>query len=139
MQELPRTQCLIFLDIKKAISGQMPGDASWWSYQFETGVDTQKFVGLLKKSLYGTRDAPANWEATILRVMTLLGFVQGRSNSCLYFHPVRGIRVEVHGDDFTGLGAQDQLKWFATELGKHWTVENRGYLGPPGCLEPAKH
>ena len=110
----------------------MPGDASVVELPIETGVDTQKFVGLLKKSLYGTRDAPANWEATILRVMTLLGFVQGRSNSCLYFHPVRGIRVEVHGDDFTGLGAQDQLKWFATELGKHWTVENRGYLGPPG-------
>ena len=132
MQELPRNQCLIFLDIKKAHFWADARRRILVELPIETGVDTQKFVGLLKKSLYGTRDAPANWEATILRVMTLLGFVQGRSNSCLYFHPVRGIRVEVHGDDFTGLGAQDQLKWFATELGKHWTVENRGYLGPPG-------
>ena len=68
----------------------------------------------------------------ILRVMTLLGFVQGRSNSCLYFHPGRQIQVEVHGDDFTGLGSKDHLEWFATELGKHWTIEVRGYLGPPG-------
>ena len=100
----------------------------------ETGVDTSKYVGLLRKSLYGTRDAPANWEATILRVMTQLGFVRGRSNSCLYFHPSREIRVEVHGDDFTGLGAKPELEWFSAELGKHWTVEVRGYLGPPGMV-----
>ena len=100
----------------------------------EAGVDTSKYVGLLRKSLYGTRDAPANWEATILRVMTQLGFVRGRSNSCLYFHPLREIRVEVHGDDFTGLGAKPELEWFSAELGKHWTVEVRGYLGPPGMV-----
>ena len=132
MRELPLDLCLVFLDIKKAHFWADARRRLLVELPEETGVDTQKFVGLLRKSLYGTRDAPANWEATILRVMTLLGFTQGRSNSCLYFHPVREIRVEVHGDDFTGLGAKDQLEWFAKELGKHWTVETRGYLGPPG-------
>ena len=132
MRELPRNRCLVFLDIKKAHFWADARRRILVELPMETGVDTEKYVGLLKKSLYGTRDAPANWEATILRVMTLLGFVQGRSNSCLYFHPGRQIQVEVHGDDFTGLGSKDHLEWFATELGKHWTIEVRGYLGPPG-------
>lgn len=60
-------------------------------------------VGLLCKSLYGTRDAPANWEAAIRVVMTSIGFEQGKSNSCIYFHPEKQIRVEVRGDDFTSV------------------------------------
>eukprot|EP00435_Cladocopium_sp_Y103_P000902 s6681_g1.t1 len=121
MRELPRNQCLMFLDIKKAHFWADARRRILVELPEEAGVDTRKFVGLLRKSLYGTRDALANWEATILRVMNLLGFIQGRSNSCLYFHAEREIRVEVHGDDFTGLGSKEQLQWFAQELGKHWT------------------
>ena len=75
-------------------------------------------VGLLKKSLYGTRDAPANWEAAIKDVMLALGFLQAKSNACLYFHEERNIRIEVHGDDFTGVGPKSELEWFAAELKK---------------------
>ena len=125
---------MVFLDIKKAHFWADVRRRLLIELPPEAGVDTSKYVGLLRKSLYGTRDAPANWEATILRVMTQLGFVRGRSNSCLYYHPLREIRVEVHGDDFTGLGAKAELEWFAEELGKHWTVEVRGYLGPPGMV-----
>eukprot|EP00435_Cladocopium_sp_Y103_P011381 s4126_g3.t1 len=43
----------------------------------------------------------------------------------------RCIRVEVHGDDFTALAGKRELEWFANALSKEWTVEVRGYLGPP--------
>ena len=66
-------------------------------------------VGLLKKSLQGTRDAPANWEAAICVVMTSIGFVQGKSNSCIYCRPGKQIRVVVHGDAFTGVGSKSNL------------------------------
>ena len=118
---------------RRRISGPMRVDVCSSSFPLKLAW-TPPYVGLLRKSLYGTRDAPANWEATILRVMTQLGFVRGRSNSCLYYHPLREIQVEVHGDDFTGLGTKAELEWFAEELGKHWTVEVRGYLGPPGMV-----
>ena len=88
-------------------------------------------VGLLKKSLYGTRDAPANWEAAIKEVMLKLNFVQARSNSCLYFHEGLQIRCEVHGDDFTAVGPKDKFQWFAAALKKFWTIDIRGILGPP--------
>eukprot|EP00973_Karenia_brevis_P073065 10147862-Karenia_brevis.AAC.1 len=35
-------------------------------------------VGLLKKSLYGTRDASANFQAEVKRFMEKIGFAQGR-------------------------------------------------------------
>ena len=78
MRDLPKDQCLVFLDIKKAHFWADARRRLLIELPAETGVDTSKYVGLLRKSLYGTRDAPANWEATILRVMTRLGFVRGR-------------------------------------------------------------
>ncbi|CAJ1336689.1 unnamed protein product, partial [Effrenium voratum] len=77
MQELPRNQCLVFLDIKKAHFWADARRRLLVELPEESGVDTEKYVRLLRKSLYGTRDAPANWEATICRVMTSLGFIQG--------------------------------------------------------------
>ena len=94
-------------------------------------------VGLLKKSLYGTRDAPANWEAAIKDVMLALGFLQAKSNACLHFHEERNIRIEVHGDDFTGVGPKSELEWFAAELKKSWTVDLRGILGLPSMANVA--
>ena len=96
--------CLVFIGIKKT---------HFWSPArrqlfVECGFPPDK-VGLLKKSLYGTRDPPAKWEAAIKEVMLSIGFFQARSNSCLYRHPEKQVRLEVHGDDFTGVGAKIKL------------------------------
>ena len=63
-------------------------------------------------SLYGTRDAAANFQAEVKKFMCRAGFVQGRYNPCTYWHPIRNIKALVHGDDFVGVGAKDQLDWF---------------------------
>ena len=57
-----------------------------------------------EESLYGIRDAPANWEAAIKEVMLKIGFVQAKSTSCWYYHDEFQVRVEVHGDDFAAGG-----------------------------------
>ena len=46
-------------------------------------------------------------------------------------HEERNIRIEVRGDDFTGVGPKSELEWFAAELKKFWTVDLRGILSPP--------
>ena len=61
-------------------------------------------VGRLLRSLYGTRDAPLNWELTIAEFMKRIGFLQGKSNPCIYYQEARNLRVEVHGDAFTSVG-----------------------------------
>ena len=75
-------------------------------------------VGRLVRSLYGTRDAPMNWELTIAEFMKKLGFLQGESNPCIYYHASRELRTEVHGDDFTTVGSFDDIKWFHTSAAK---------------------
>ncbi|CAE7377600.1 unnamed protein product, partial [Symbiodinium necroappetens] len=115
--------CLMFLDVKKAhcwspvrrrLLVELPPEAN-------AGPN---MVGLLKRSLYGTRDAPSKWEKAIKDALEGLGFRQGRSNPCLYFH----------GDDFTVVGSYEELKWL--ELNQVWTVETTGILARPGSELP---
>ena len=46
----------------------------------------QDMVGLLKMSLYGTRDAATNWQNEMAKQMTKWGFMRGRYNPCLYWN-----------------------------------------------------
>ena len=135
--EMSNETCLIFIDVKKAHFWSPARRRLLVELPPEAGYPPDK-VGLLKKSLYGTRDAPANWEAAIKEVMLKLNFVQAKSNSCLYFHEGNQIRCEVHGDDFTAVGPKGKLQWFADSLKKFWTIDIRGILGPPG-MEGVDH
>ena len=40
------------------------------------------------------------------------------------------MKCVVHGDDFTVLGLEPDLKWFAHEFAKHFETKVRGILGP---------
>ena len=127
--------CLMFLDVKKAHFWSPVRRRLLVELPPEAGEEKDK-VGLLKRSLYGTRDAPSNWERAIKDALEGLGFKQGRSNPCLYFHRERSLRLNVHGDDFTVVGSYNELKWLESELGKVWTVETRGILARPGSGLP---
>ena len=78
---------------------------------------------------------PPNWEAAIKDVTLSLGFLQAKSNACLYFHEERNIRIEVHGDNFTGVGPKSDLEWFAAGLKKVRTLGMRGIGGPPSVSD----
>ena len=74
-------------------------------------------------------------------MIDVLGFLQGRSNPCLYWHAERDILVEVHGDDFTALAQLDDLHWFISGLKDQWLLEVRGILGPleaPRTIQEAR-
>jgi len=66
---------------------------------FEEGM-----CGRLNKAMYGTRDAAQNWEEEYTEFMREWGFVTGVSNPCVMYHPERGVRAVVHGDDFAIAG-----------------------------------
>ena len=129
--DMSNETCMIFIDVKKAHFWSPARRRLLVELPPEAGYSHDK-VGLLRKSLYGTRDAPANWEAAIKEVMLKIGFVQAKSNSCLYYHEEGQIRIEVHGDDFTAVGPKSRLQWFADSLKNFWTIDIRGILGPPG-------
>jgi hypothetical protein len=86
--------------------------------------------GRLNYSLYGTRDAASNWEEHYGQVLVSLGFTQGVSSPCIFYHKERDISTVVHGDDFTSLATEGQLIWMRDELSKQFTIKDRGIMGP---------
>ena len=42
--------------------------------------------GLLKKSMYGTRDAAQDWELYYTEMMQEAGFRQGSYSACVFYH-----------------------------------------------------
>ena len=86
--------------------------------------------GRLNKSMYGTRDAAQNWEKDYIEFMETAGFRRGRASPCVFWHKEKGVRVVVHGDDFTVLGFQGSLDWFRQRIQERYEVEFRGRIGP---------
>ena len=67
-------------------------------------------VGLVRQSLYGTRDAAMNWQEEVAKEMGKWGFRRGQYNPCLYSHDEWKIQVFRHGDDFASVGSIASLR-----------------------------
>ena len=81
-------------------------------------------VGLLRKSLYGTRDAALNWANTYCNVLVnKLGFRKGSSSPCSFYHAARGLKLAVHGDDFVIEGQLKELLTLREQLAKEFEIK----------------
>ena len=95
---------LEFIDISRAF---FHADAY---VQLPEEDEEEGMCALIKKSLYGTRDALQNWEYEYSGYhVEKMGFRRGVSSPCTFYHEERDLRVMVHGDDFTVLGTDEQL------------------------------
>ena len=123
------SRAYLFADVRKPIFVKLPDEAA-------RGGDPNVCARLLK-SLYGTRDAACNWAAWYTGILIKHGFVQGKSNPCLYYHKDKDLLTLVHGDDFLSTGAPEVLKWLEKILGDALTVKTK-LLGPlkmPGAKQ----
>ena len=59
-----------------------------------------------------------------------VGFISGRASPCVFYNPERGIRLVVHGGDFTVLGYEEDLDWFRRAISHKYEVKFRGRVGP---------
>jgi hypothetical protein len=66
-------------------------------------------VGKLNMSMYGTRDAAANWAAEYGKTLVEAGYMQGKSSPCLFHNSSSNTTIMVHGDDFVGVGRPEEL------------------------------
>ena len=80
--------------------------------------------------MYGTRDAASNWESAYTEFMIESGFTVGSVTPCLFWHPNKQLIVEVHGDDFTNIGSEDDLYWFKLSIKKTLEFKHKARLGP---------
>ena len=87
------------------------------------GRPGSEMVGLLQKSLYGTRDAAANFQREVKKLMWEQGFVVGAYNVSTFYHRQRGLRVMVHGDDFISTRCRESLSWMKCRLEERFEVK----------------
>ena len=84
-----------------------------------------EYVGLLQLSLYGTRDAAANFQEEVRRFMASLGFAQSKYNPQVYWHERRNLKTLVHGDDFMTSGPRSSAHWLRDQLGKRFEIKTK--------------
>ena len=96
--------------VKREVYIQIPKE------DFEEGDENK--CARLKASLYGTRDAAANWADEYTKTLLEMGFVKGKASPCIFMHVVKGIKAMVHGDDFFAGGRVNELEWMREELKK---------------------
>ena len=58
----------------------------------------------LEKAMYGTRSAAQDWQYEIKRKMLSIGYLQEKSNPCLFYNSSSEVACLVHGDDFLAVG-----------------------------------
>jgi hypothetical protein len=85
--------------------------------------------GRLRRCLYGTRDAPARWEAHLADELKKMGFLQGRASPCCFVHAHRDLRCVVHGDDFVFAGPDPDLSWVQKAMEASFLTKLVGKLG----------
>lgn len=89
----------------------------------EEGEDLTEWVGVLRISLYGTRDAATNWQEPVTQQMERIGFKRGVYNPCTYQHPGRQINAMVHGDYFCSVGQRKDIERFRKQLDKRFSIK----------------
>ena len=80
--------------------------------------------------MYGTRDTANNWEHAYTEFMVTSGFSVGNITPCLVWHKDTQLVVDVHGNDFTNTGGEDDLEWSWTNIKERFEVKHTARLGP---------
>ena len=82
-------------------------------------------VGLLRKALYGTRDAPQIWQSEVRRTLEKVGFRRCALQPSVYIHDAKEILLVIHVDDFLVVASQDALDWVYKEVSKVYELKKK--------------
>ena len=80
-------------------------------------------VGVLKKSMYGTRDAPQIWGEHVRATLEELGYKQSAYQPSVYYHPEKELVIVVHVDDFLCTGDAEALEGLYTGLSQKYELK----------------
>ncbi len=69
------------------------------------------------------------WKRNIENLWKEKNLQQEKANPCVFIHPVRKLRVVIHGDDFTLLGHPGDLEWFREKVRQKFEIKVRE-IGP---------
>ena len=116
------SRCLMTLDVtgaflygnmKRTVGIRLPPEAG-------CGQDV---VGLLRKSLYGLRDAPQIWAQHIGGVLREAGFSEAPTAAGIFRHASRRMLLAAHVDDVLVSGDPADLEWLEKTLRRHYELK----------------
>ena len=88
-------------------------------------------VGVLKKALYGTRDAPQIWQHHLRGTLLQAGFRQSMLQPSVYVHDDREIMMVIHVDDFLVAGTHESLAWVHHQLNRVYELKKQVISSDP--------
>lgn len=119
-------QKVVVIDVRRAF---LHGEATREIYielPKEDAVTLQgDYVGCLRKTVYGTRDARLGWQKVVQKFMLLKGFTASAFAPGIYYNREMDLKVISHVDDFLTLGNGDGVMWFKDELEKEYEVKSQ--------------
>ena len=81
-------RAFLYGDIQRTLYIELPEDDS----RRNGGAN----VGLLRKAMYGTQDAPSVWQQLVRQMLTGLGFTPSTTVACLYFNAKTRVSIVAH-------------------------------------------
>ncbi len=116
---------LAVIDVKRAfLHGTMERDLYIRLPPEDKYAQSGLYLGRLRKSLYGTRDAPLAWQKVVQGVMKELEFHSDVVAPGMYSHIRRDLRVITHVDDFLVSGSDADVRWLIKNLGERYEIKS---------------
>ena len=75
------------------------------------------------------RPAASAWESDFAKKLEGAGYLRGRAAPTTFYNKKTDCRVVVHGDDFTFMGCDIDLKDIVKEMAEWYEIKIRGILG----------
>jgi hypothetical protein len=121
---------LMFIDVKKAHLNGVVGEGVDVYIELPREAGAKGRCGKLRRWLYGMRPAASAWEKDYCDRFEAAGFRRGRAAPTVMYNPESGVRVVVHGDDFTFIGRDKELREVKELMETWYSLKVRGVLGP---------
>lgn len=134
-----RILAMILLDVKRAFWWALAKELLFMELPEEDTDPNVDEVGRVNLSLYGTRSAARNWSQEYTEGMNTNEFETGEACPCNFYQEEKDLRANIHGDDLTILGEEEDVLWIETQLKKRWTMTRKALLGPEPHHDKAVH
>ena len=108
---------IMFIDAKKAHLNPRCEEDVYIELPEEAGHE-EGMCGKLRHWLYGFRRAAQAWEEFYSKKFQEEGFERGEGSGVIYYHRGRDVSCVCHGDDFTLVGEEWELKRMAKVMEK---------------------
>ena len=118
---------LMFIDVRKAHLNAKCEDEEWVALPEECW-ELGRYARL-RRWLYGMRKAAAGWEEEYASKLIDEGFERGRGAPTVFHNKKSGVRLVVHGDDFTFAGVKKELQKMKVKMREWYDIKDRGTMG----------